>query len=227
MKSACLHPIAQHVHGTHACYVLDRCRCSDCRQANTEYQRRRQAWLGEFPREPAPLVDAAEARAIVQRMKSRGLGLKAIAEQSGVAHGTLWKLWYGKPGSRPSRRVRRETLRRLRRLEAVAEPRAGAKIDAAEAWRIIDELVRRGWTKTAIAQHVHGVGARSLQVSRHLVFYRTLVVLRGLLDRPVPPRGYGRHGFRAVPSASPEPSRLVCGLCGRHLVDHSITERCW
>ena len=31
----CHHKQTEHVHGTHACYVLDRCRCTDCSAANT------------------------------------------------------------------------------------------------------------------------------------------------------------------------------------------------
>ena len=37
----CTHKQANHQHGTHACYVLDRCRCRPCARANADYEKHR------------------------------------------------------------------------------------------------------------------------------------------------------------------------------------------
>lgn len=46
----CLHKVADHQHGTRACYVLDRCRCDPCSTANAvaESERERQKAYGRY-----------------------------------------------------------------------------------------------------------------------------------------------------------------------------------
>ena len=115
----CHHKQANHQHGTRACYVLDRCRCTPCATANTasENERNRLKAYGRYHR----YVDAYPLRLHVQELREAGMGLKTIAERSGVAHGALWKLMYGKrqpDGSQtPSRRVLRQTAEKLYALD--------------------------------------------------------------------------------------------------------------
>jgi hypothetical protein len=190
VNEACEHKVADHMHGTHACYVLDRCRCADCSASNTRYENSRAVWLAGV--KPHPLVDARPMRAHVRGLMAQGMGLKRIREVSGVPQGVLWKLVYGKKvkgRKRPSKKVRRATARKL--LATRLELADGSKVPAVEARLIIDELRARGWTKTAIAKHVHGPHAVSLQVAqshRSEVMAGTLAVLRELLYLPVPPR---------------------------------------
>ncbi|WP_300643644.1 hypothetical protein [Nocardioides sp.] len=62
-------------------------------------------------------ADAYPLRLHVQELREAGMGLKTIAVRSGVSHGALWKLMYGKrqpDGSQtPSRRILRETAEKL------------------------------------------------------------------------------------------------------------------
>lgn len=218
----CAHKQADHYHGTYACYVLDRCRCGDCREANTLYEKQRRRWTGEFPTLPEPYVDADRARELVAELRARGMGLKTIAKQSGVAHGTLWKLVYGQPGRGPSKRCRPETVQNLEdTLEALEWEEAtladGAKVDGREARQIIRELVKRGWTKADIGRRVHGPQARSLQVRGRQVTAGTLRILRGLLLEPVPFRVHNPTGKLYQPEGGPARSvpRLVDGVGGQ------------
>ncbi len=40
----CLHKIADHQHGTYACYTLDACRCAPCCEAVKAYEQNRVVW---------------------------------------------------------------------------------------------------------------------------------------------------------------------------------------
>jgi len=222
MNTECDHVQAEHVHGTHACYVLDRCRCDPCRHANTAYEKKRRRWTGEFPIEEHPYTDADQARQIVQTLKRKGMGLKTVASESGIAHGTLWKLIYGMPGRGPSKRVRRETLEALAAvLDGLAfddyQLAGGAKIPAREAWEIVDELVARGWWKAEIGRRISGnPDSKSLQMGRRFVTVSTLRTLRELTCEPVPKRLHPRGSYYIVQTGHEwqEVRRRVDGVGG-------------
>lgn len=174
-------------HGSKARYVFGPnqddepgpCRCEPCRTAARVYERDRKRRT-----EPA-YVGADAARQHVRWLSEQGVGLKTIAKISGVAHGTLWKLVYGK-GGRPSKRIRRETHDRLLAVMP-SDGAAGSKVPAGPTWAAIGQLIARGWTKTAIARAVGQKGA-GLQVGRQEVTRRTAGAIRALLDAPTPPR---------------------------------------
>lgn len=152
----CHHKQANHQHGTRACYVLDRCRCTPCATANTasENERNRLKAYGRYHR----YVDAYPLRLHVQELREAGMGLKTIAERSGVAHGALWKLMYGKrqpDGSQtPSRRVLRQTAEKLYALDPAWSTQlrlaGGAVLDqerSAAVSRRLQALVALGWPR--------------------------------------------------------------------------------
>lgn len=158
-------------HGSYVKYVIERCRCEDCREANREYEHRRtrrKAYGGDY----WPWVDAKRARKHVRAlMGSRpggkdGLGPKRIAKLSGVPHGAISKLIYGDygRGMPPSKRIHRETERKL----LAVKPSAAFLIDAAPTWRQIDELVAFGFPKSRIALAI-GKGSATLQFSDDLI----------------------------------------------------------
>lgn len=223
-NAACAHKRVTHAHGTHACYVLDRCRCEPCKTANRSYERHRRQWAREFPYIPEPYVDADQARKLVDELRDRGLGLKRVAQVSGVAHGALWKLVYGVPGRGPSKRCRRETVERLQEaLEAVTWEEAtvadGARVDATEARLIVKELVARGWAQSEIATRIAGAPRQSLQAVRKSskqVQARTLRVLRELMCEPVPLRKHPTGKlYQPKPKRPPRAvPRLVDGVGG-------------
>lgn len=153
----CHHKQADHQHGTYACYVLDACKCLPCGTANRTYEadRTRQQAYGRWN----GLVDAEPARQHIRALMAQGMGLKRIAAVSGVAHGVLWKLIYGKrkrlksgkPSKRrtPSRRVRPETEARI--LATKVDLADGARVDGFGAARRVQALVALGWSMAKIA----------------------------------------------------------------------------
>lgn len=147
----CRHKIAEHVHGTYACYVADECRCPPCAAANRTYeaQRTRQQAYGRWN----GLVDAEPARRHVRRLMEQGMGLKRIVEVGGASQGQLWKLLYGKKhpdGTRtPSRRIRPDVANRLLAIEL--DLADGARVDGTLTTRRIQALVANGWSQSKLA----------------------------------------------------------------------------
>lgn len=96
-------------HGTRAKYVVEQCRCPECRRANCEYQKQRErrkayeAWGDVTP----ALVPADEARAHLAFLSSAGVGSRRVSRLTGVSRSTLGRL------KRTSVRVRPETADRI------------------------------------------------------------------------------------------------------------------
>lgn len=159
----CVHKVANHQHGTRACYVLDKCRCTPCSRANSDAEawRERQKAYGRYNK----YVPAGPVREQVRTLTDAGMGLKQVAKVSGVPHGTLWKLMYGKrqpDGSQtPSRRVQRETAEKLFALDADWNgplPLAdGARLDQATSAAVSEKLqalVALGWSMSKVAERL-------------------------------------------------------------------------
>lgn len=189
MTVPCHHLFANHVCGTHARYVLDRCRCADCCRARAEYDRKRSRWDREFPLTDPPLVSSEPARAHVSSLMAQGMGQKRIAALAGVPASAVGTIIWGRH-DRAGLRIRRETSEAL--LAVSLDVADGAKVDGTEARSIVSELLARGWWAAEIGRAVHGPGARSLQLSGELVFAGTLRILRRLLAEPVPLRKHNR-----------------------------------
>jgi len=150
----CLHKVANHEHGTNACYVLDKCRCPPCVQAESEYERNRTR-LHAYGRWDN-YVDAELARQHVRELMSQGMGIKRICVVGGASTGQLWKLLYGKKrddGTRtPSKRVRKDVAERL--LSIRLDLADGAKVEEADAIgvrRRLRALVALGWSQSKLA----------------------------------------------------------------------------
>lgn len=144
----CHHKQVRHQHGTYACYVQDACRCTPCARANADYeqQRTRRNAYGR-----SNLTDAAPVRAHVEQLGEAGIGLKTLAARSGVSHGALWKLMYGKTrpdGTRtPSQRIRKDTAAAILAVKPDLDTLAdGARIDGTGTRRRIQALMACGWS---------------------------------------------------------------------------------
>lgn len=185
-------PDSHRPHGTRVKYVIERCRCEPCRAANREASRARQKAMSRPDEAWVPYVPAGPARRHVRSLMEQGVGPKSIAKLSGVPHGAISKLMYGDyvRGTKPSKRIRPETARKI--LAVTVDQAAGAqKIDAAPTWRLLDDLIARGWTKTYLAQRLGSRGP-GLQIRRTLVRASTARKVEQLHTElaglPVPPR---------------------------------------
>lgn len=182
-------------HGTHAKYVVDRCKCEPCRDANRRYELARRRAMARPDEAWVPYVPAQKARAHIAELAAAGVGLKTIAKLARVPHGSLTKLVYGDRARRmgPSKRIRPETERKILSVtvaDVIAEGGA-QKIPAGPTWKLLDELIARGWTRTELARRL-GHTAPALQVSRVAVRASTAAQVQQLhaelIRLPAPPR---------------------------------------
>lgn len=238
INDACEHPVAEHYHGTNACYHLDACRCEPCRQTEQRYRRLQIARLAGV--KPSAMVDAEPVREHVRVLMDGGMGSKRIAEVAGVPRGVMSKLMYGDyaTGRPPSKVVRRATAEKL--LACPLSVADGALVSAVEGRAVVAELVARGWTRAEIARRL-GFQSRSLQIpKRRRMQAGYLRRLRVLLTEDVPVRAHPRWGtpcslpdrpWRVVPASTagvPEEAsargrgRIVCEWCDEPLSSHRV-----
>lgn len=155
---------ADHTHGTRTAYVIDKCRCADCREATRIYEADRRAKANAHrwnPERPATdLVDAQPAREHLQALMAAGMGLKTIISRGRIASGSVTAIIYGKwrdnpghPDHRPPRR--RITADLERRILAVTLDLAdGRSIDGTGTRRRLQALVAIGWSQTRLARQL-------------------------------------------------------------------------
>lgn len=188
----CTHKRTTHVHGTHACYVLDRCRCHPCSAANTAYERdriRQQAY-GRWNN----MVDAEPAREHVRALQAQGMGLKQIvaATNGEFSQGAMTRLMYGRNKSEtnrqdgPSRRIAKDHAEALLAVHATLHTLAGgAKIDGTGTRRRLQALVCLGWSQSRLAVEL-GYSQRNfnhLVQGKRGVTVRNAIATRNLYDR--------------------------------------------
>jgi hypothetical protein len=148
----------RYAHGTRARYNLAKCRCSECRRANTDYEIDRQAERRVTgPVKPdRQLIPAEKAVIHLKLLQSAGVKLHSVSRASGISRHVLVRLVQGQ-----IRRTRRSTTDRIL---AVGSGDA-FYVDATETWELLDALIARGFTRMALAQHL-GLKGRELQVNR-------------------------------------------------------------
>lgn len=172
-------------HGTRACYVWgpepgqDRsrgCRCEPCRAANRAYARGwdRARRRPDGDRSPA-YIDATEVRRHLRWLQRQGVGRRAVHTASGVALSSIAKLRNG-----TVTRCRPETAEALLLVFPV-DAAPGALVDARPTWRLLDDLIGRGFTRRDLARRL-GSTARNpaLQVGRTRVTAATATQVRSL-----------------------------------------------
>lgn len=139
VRRPCHHPRAHHQHGTRAAYVADRCRCSDCREANRvdAAARRRAVAYGRWQ----PFVDAAPARRHIERLRAAGVGINQIIALSGVGSGTIRQLVYGdRRTGTPTVRIRPKTAAAILAVP-LTRPAAGALVPADRIHALLTDLL--------------------------------------------------------------------------------------
>ena len=188
----CHHKQTEHVHGTHACYVLDRCRCTDCSAANTSYERARAKAhaYGRFTH----WVDAQPVREHVTQLQAQGMGLKTIvaATNGAFSQGAMTRLMYGRLASEshrqegPTRRIRRDHADALLAVRATLTTLApGARASGVGTRRRLQALMAIGWSQTKLAAEI-GMEVRNFN---HLVHGKrdttagTAIAVREVYDR--------------------------------------------
>jgi hypothetical protein len=164
----CHHKRANHQHGQRATYVLDKCRCIPCSQANAaaEIQRERQKAYGRYDK----YVDADPVRAHIRSLTAQGMGWKRVATNAGVSPSSMWKLLYGKKqpdGTQtPSKRITRVNAEKL--LAVQLDLADGARVDQTHVigvTRRMQALVALGWSQSKIADRL-GIQRSNFRLTR-------------------------------------------------------------
>jgi lambda repressor-like predicted transcriptional regulator len=173
--------------------VVQGCPCQRCqaaRAARREYNRRRRQAIARPDSVWLPYVSAQPAREHLAALSAAGMGLRTVARTSGVSHGSLSKIVYGQPrrGRAPSARIRPETLRRILAVR-VSHAGGGQRVPAADTWRLIDELVAAGYSRSFLARALGSNAERpTLQIGRTRVRASTARAVedlhRRLMHRP-------------------------------------------
>lgn len=200
-REACRLKVAAgtYAHGTHAKYVLERCRCPRCVYANRRYEEQRAKDLAAGL---TRTVDAGPVREHVIKLQSQGMGLKRIAKAAGVGGGVMTGLLYGRRerGTPPCRRIRRATAEKL--LSVKVAPQSpyqvmrGAPVLA--AWIMIADLLELGWPKSWIARQVIGPRARALQLNMEAMEARHIAAIVSLWRTTKPREASNRHEEAAI-----------------------------
>lgn len=193
----CRHKRADHQHGTHACYVLDACRCPPCSAANTAYEsnRIRLHAYGRFE----GFVDTAAARDHLRALSAAGMGWKRAAHVAGVPESCVCPLLYGRKGRRggaPRERARRATVEAILAvpMPQLADLAASAVVDSTGTRRRVQALVVRGWSVRCIASALPQPFDRQpldAALAGRPVLARTALAVRAVYDElwnQAPPR---------------------------------------
>lgn len=181
-------------HGTRARYVTDKCRCAPCTQANRDYVTQAKK------RTAPPYVDAKRARAHVTALMAQGFGLKAQAKAAGVSATMLSKVVYGDPrrGQALTKRIRPDNEKAILGLTLHDAPDSARTIEPHQYLEVLDELHRRGWTYTQIADRIGGGRSNLKPKARAKVTARRYRAVRALLDDAPPLIGADERGHNAA-----------------------------
>lgn len=136
-------------HGTYVKYVVELCRCPECRAANSAYERRRKRENAQrrWGVRPPIFVDAAPVREWLYRLSAAGIGPLQIEQLAGVGKTAQWKI--------RSRRVKRclpQTRDAILGVGTDDHVFMRSKIDSTRAREIVAELQGLGMAKAHIAK---------------------------------------------------------------------------
>ena len=162
-------------HGVRVRYCLG-CRCLPCRAANSRYESGRLAarkngdWNG--------VVSSLAARNHLRKLRRRGVGLRAVADVTGVSRTILQGI---ASGARAQCRKRTETA--ILAVDSGARS-GGSIVPAGRTWRILSLLLAEGYTKSDLARRL-GSKAKTpaLQIRTDFVLASTAAKVERLYRR--------------------------------------------
>lgn len=156
MKRDCQCKRAQHKHGTRTAYVVDKCRCTDCPAAATEYARvQRRATL--YGRYDSGRVDAEPVREHLRYLMDNGISVKRTAALTGLASSAVSAILYGRSerGHAPYPRVLKTTADKILAITPTLENMApGQVVDGTGTGRRLQALVAIGWSMSRLGERL-------------------------------------------------------------------------
>lgn len=145
---------------------------------------------------PNGLIDATPVRRHLAELADAKVGLRTIAELTGVDRASLHRIRSGRVTA-----VRPATAEAVLSVQAT-HVAAGSTVDAADTHRRVADLLAAGWTRTAIADRI-GMKGR-LRIGERCVLASTAAAVEQL---------HNEHFGAAAPLSPPPP--VVAGRTGR------------
>lgn len=140
------HDCAKHAAGP-TCYQKCKCRCPDCKRAQSRYAKQRRVRLAQGIND---LVDATPAREHVLKLMSMGMSHGTIALRAGMPNSGLQSLLGLRSNSKQAKRLHRRTARRI--LAVTYTPAVGANFVASTSTRRrLQDLALRGFSAQEVA----------------------------------------------------------------------------
>ncbi|MFD4968893.1 hypothetical protein [Streptomyces sp. NPDC058424] len=177
-------PDSDRDHGTRAKYVMEKCRCTRCREANRQAHNERDRLLvyGRWH----PYVDAEPVRAHIRYLQDCGMGLRAAAAAAGIDRKRLQAILSGRPerGTGPQEKVRPELAAAVLAVEPTLENLApNTLISPLGTRRRAHALVAVGWPQQHLAAQL-GMTASNFgaMLDRESVLARRALAVRALYD---------------------------------------------
>lgn len=152
------------------------CRCFSCRRANTAYEAARK--IARAAGEGNGIVPAAKARAHLKALQAQGVGRRSVHAASDVAMTVLADIMSGRKTN-----IRAATERAIFSVTAAAAG-DGALVPAKATWKMLDQLIADGYTKTYLGAKL---GSKSkvpqLQLKRDFVTVRSAYLVERLFEQ--------------------------------------------
>lgn len=172
--------IGESPHGTRTGYVKG-CRCEDCTRANRVRERESARRLAAG--EPTTTrVDPGRTREHLKSLIAKGAKQKEISGASGMQRGAISRILSGK-----AKYVIAESEKRLCALtleDTQAAAGVATVVDAEAAWKLLDDMIARGWPKTWIAKELGSNSATAaLQLQRDVITARNAAKVEDLARR--------------------------------------------
>lgn len=132
-------------HGTRARYNAQKCRCTECRRANSEYEKSRY-------RDPRVPADAARAHLLA--LSAAGVGRDAVADACDITPNAVTRIT-----SRTNDKIRRSLEVKILTVDASARA-DHSLVDGAETRRLIREIIAEGYRRRHIGHDLINVHYR-------------------------------------------------------------------
>lgn len=139
------------------CYQRCKCRCADCKRAQSRYAKQRRVRLAQGIND---LVDAAPVREHVENLMRMGMSHGTIAVAAGLSNSGLQALLGLKSNAKQLKRMHRRSAAQILAVKYAAVV-GSARVDATASRRRLQDLGLRGFAAAEVSAHA-GVERQTL-----------------------------------------------------------------
>lgn len=143
------HDCGKHAMPCPPCYQKCKCRCEDCKRAQSRYAKQRRVQRAQGIND---LVDATPAREHVEYLMSMGMSHGTIAVAAGMPNSGLQALLGLKSNAKPLKRMHRRSAARILAVKYAAVI-GSTRVDATASRRRLQDLGLRGFAAAEVGAH--------------------------------------------------------------------------